>query len=261
MRIALLVPGTTTENVLAVTSAALSAQASLRSSTVVECLPLRSGIEFTGSFYEDLVLEMYTADAGIPAEANGFDAVVIDSVTDAAMQALRARLSIPVIGSAQASYVAALMLGQRFSVVTTWAGWNHAHERSLASYGLRHKCASIQALYPRDELAQARAWQPQEQPDVLADAVDRALADGADVIVLGSSTMRGAAELVATGPTAALGLPVIDPGAVALKLAETVLSMGLSHSKAAYPAPKELLDYQIFSLPTITAQPTTGTSA
>jgi allantoin racemase len=249
MRIALLVPGTTTENLQAVTSAELSAQASLSSQTVVECVPLRTDLEFTGSFYEDLVLEMYLADAGIPAPEHGFDAVVIDSVTDGAMQALRARLSIPVIGSAQASYVTALMLGQRFSVVTTWAGWNHAHERSLASYGLRHKCASIQALYPRDQLAQARAWRPQEQPQVLAGAISRALADGADVIVLGSSTMRGATVLADTGPA---GLPVIDPGAVALKLAETVLSMGLSHSKAAYPAPKELLDYQIFSLPTIT---------
>lgn len=252
MRIALLVPGTTTENLQAVTSAELSAQASLRSQTVVECVPLRTDLEFTGSFYEDLVLEMYLADAGIPTQEHGFDAVVIDSVTDGAMQALRARLSIPVIGSAQASYVAALMLGQRFSVVTTWAGWNQAHERSLASYGLRHKCASIQALYPRDQLAQARAWRPQEQPEVLAAAISRALVDGADVIVLGSSTMRGA--------EAQAGLPVIDPGAVALKLAETVLSMGLSHSKAAYPAPKDLLDYQIFSLPT-TVLPNTSLGA
>ena len=252
MRIALLVPGTTTENVLAVTSAELSAQASLRSTTIVECVPLRTDLDFTGSFYEDLVLEMYLADAGIRTEENGFDAVVIDSVTDAAMQPLRSRLSIPVVGSAQASYVTALMLGQRFSVVTTWAGWNNAHERSLASYGLRHKCASIQALYPRAELEQARAWRPQDQPEVFASAVDRALADGADVIVLGSSTMRGA-----TGP-AALGLPVIDPGSAALKLAETLLSMDLSHSKAAYPAPKDLLDYQIFSLPTIAASPGTA---
>ncbi len=248
MRIALLVPGTTADNVLAVTSSELSAQASLRSQTVVECVPLRTDLDFTGSFYEDLVLEMYLADAGIRTQENGFDAVVIDSVTDGAMQALRARLSIPVIGSAQASYVAALMLGQRFSVVTTWAGWDHAHERSLASYGLRHKCASIQALYPREELERARAWRPQEQPDVLAGAIGRALADGADVIVLGSSTMRGAA-----GQAAVPGLPVIDPGSVALKLAETVLAMDLSHSKVAYPAPKDLLDYQIFSLPTMPA--------
>lgn len=254
MRIALLVPGTTSDNVLTVTSSELSAQASLRSQTVVECVPLRTDIDFTGSFYEDLVLEMYLADAGIRTQENGFDAVVIDSVTDAAMQALRARLSIPVIGSAQASYVAALMLGQRFSVVTTWAGWDHAHERSLASYGLRHKCASVQALYPRSELAQARAWRPDEQPGVLADAIGRALADGADVIVLGSSTMRGAAQ---AGPP---GLPVIDPGLVALKLAETVLTMGLSHSKVAYPSPPDLLDYQIFSLPTMPAATTVGAS-
>ncbi len=71
------------------------------------------------------------------------------------------------------------------------------------------------------------------------------------MIVLGSSTMRGA-----SAGAAASGLPVIDPGSVALKLAETSVSMGLSHSKVAYPAPKDLLDYQIFSLPTITAQPT-----
>ncbi len=171
MRIALLVPGVTSGEVLASTSRELSAQASLGPATTVQCLPLRACLDFTGSFYEDLVLEMYLADAGLRTGDQGFDAVVIDSVTDGAMQALRSRLSIPVIGSAQASYVAALMLGQRFSVVTTWAGWNHAHERSLASYGLRHKCASVQALYPRDELEQARAWRPQDQPDILAAAI------------------------------------------------------------------------------------------
>ena len=37
-----------------------------------------------------------------------------------------------------------------------------------------------------------------------------------------------------------LGLPVVNPVVAALKTAEAVVAMGLSHSKAAYPVPPKL---------------------
>ena len=57
--------------------------------------------------------------------------------------------------------------------------------------------------------------------------------DGADVIVLGSTTMHQSAGWLAKN----LPIPVINPGLVAYKQAELLIQLGLSHSKKAFPNP------------------------
>jgi allantoin racemase len=61
--------------------------------TEVECVPVRNSAT--------LVFDMYIAEAGLRAEEEGYDAVIMDTVSDSGMYALRSRLSIP--GSAPAS--------------------------------------------------------------------------------------------------------------------------------------------------------------
>jgi allantoin racemase len=59
------------------------------------------------------------------------------------------------------------------------------------------------------------------------------------VVILGCAGMVGYAEAV----TRELGLAVIDPSSVALKLTEGMVDAGLKHSKRALyakPRPKEL---------------------
>jgi allantoin racemase len=57
--------------------------------------------------------------------------------------------------------------------------------------------------------------------------------DGADVILLGSTTMHQAHAYL----TERLPVPVINPGPLTYRLAEAALKLGLSHSRAAYPPP------------------------
>ncbi len=64
-------------------------------------------------------------------------------------------------------------------------------------------------------------------------ACERMMDKGADVICLGSTTMHQAAAFLAKE----LPIPVINPGPLTYKLVETMLGLGLSHSKAAFPAP------------------------
>ena len=59
---------------------------------------------------------------------------------------------------------------------------------------------------------------------------------GAEAICLGSTTMHEAHAFLAEE----LPVPVINPGPLTYKLAETVLGMGLSHSRKAYPPPSYL---------------------
>jgi allantoin racemase len=64
------------------------------------------------------------------------------------------------------------------------------------------------------------------------------------VILLGSTTMHQAGEYM----SAHLPAPVVNPGPVAIKMAETIVELGLSHSKVAFPAPETLRDEKWFSL-------------
>jgi allantoin racemase len=59
--------------------------------------------------------------------------------------------------------------------------------------------------------------------------------DGAEVLILGCTGMTGMAEKVSKE----LGVFVVDPLPTAIKFAETLVSLGLSHSKIAYPTPPE----------------------
>jgi len=72
------------------------------------------------------------------------------------------------------------------------------------------------------------------------------LEDGAHILVFGCTGMRGLAQQVEQGlAERGCAVPVIDPSMAALKLAEGLVDMGLSHSKRTYPPPppKEIVGY------------------
>ena len=57
--------------------------------------------------------------------------------------------------------------------------------------------------------------------------------DGAEAICLGSTTMHESHAYLAEN----LPVPVINPGPLTYKLAETLLGLNLTHSRKAYPRP------------------------
>ena len=59
--------------------------------------------------------------------------------------------------------------------------------------------------------------------------------DGVNVLIPGCMSM--AFQGIAEDAQKELGVPVLNPAAVALKLAELYVSLGLSHNKRAYPYP------------------------
>ena len=114
--------------------------------TEVECVPVRNSATLVDCHYEALVFDMYIVEAGLRAEEEGYDAVLMDTVSDSGLAALRSRLSIPVIGPGLVSYAVAIMLGKRFSIITMWDKWRHLYEKNLDTYHLWEKCASIRAV-------------------------------------------------------------------------------------------------------------------
>ena len=213
--------------------------------TKVECVPVRNSATLVDSYYEDLVFDMYIAEAGLRAEEEGYDAVVMDTVSDSGLWALRSRLAIPVIGPGLVSYAVAIMLGKRFSIITMWDKWTHLYEKNFALYDLRNKCASVRAVNIPPDVEALFTGKEREMFERLTEEGRRAIEeDGADVLLLGSTTMHQAGAYMAAN----LPAPVVNPGPVAIAMAEMFVRLGLSHSKVAYPSPSSNIDDRFFSL-------------
>lgn len=213
--------------------------------TEVECVPVRNSATLVDCYYEDLVFDMYITEAGLRAEEEGYDAVVMDTVSDSGLYALRSRLSIPVIGPGLVSYAVAVILGKRFSIITMWDKWNHLYEKNLDTYRLWEKCASIRAVNIPPDVEKLFEGKEEEIFERLTAEALRAIEeDGADVILLGSTTMHQAGDYMSEH----LPAPVINPGPVAIKLTESLVQLGLSHSKVAFPPPSTIIDDRFFSL-------------
>jgi allantoin racemase len=163
----------------------------IRDGYAVEFVAVSWGAALGDSYYDTMLMDMSVFEAGLKAEEEGFDAVCIDTVSDSGLYALRSRLSIPVFGPGQAALHAACMLGHKFSVITMWDEWFHLYKKILTEYKLETRCASLRSIKTRPDLEELLAGKEDVIFQKLEDASRQAIEeDGADVIVLGSTTMH-----------------------------------------------------------------------
>ena len=202
------------------------------------------GAALGDSYYDTMLMDMSVFEAGIKAEEEGYAAVCIDTVSDSGMYALRSRLSIPVIGPGQAAIHAACMLGHKFSFITMWDEWFHLYRKILTEYKMESRCASLRSIKTRPDLEELLAGKEEVIFKKLEEESLKAIEeDGADVIVLGSTTMHQSHGYLKD----VLPVPVINPGQIAYKLCEVFLELGLTHSNTAFPAPEMPNDAGILS--------------
>lgn len=196
-----------------------------------------------GDSYHDMLLMDWTVfQAGIDAEDEGYAGVLIDTVSDSGMRALRSRLAIPVVGPGEASFCTAMMLGKKFTVLTMWPEWFPLYEKTLTEYGFWDRVASLRSIDTRPDVTELLEGKEEIVFGKLKEEATRAMEeDGADVIVLGSTTMHQSAVYL----DSELPIPVLNPGQVAYKHLEMLLGLGLTHSKAAFPAPEVGKDQDI----------------
>ena len=187
------------------------------------------------SSHHDFVLaDTSIFEAGCRAQQEGFAAVCIDTMSDSGLAALRSVLDIPVFGPGKVSMLTALMLGDRFSILTMASRRKPLYKKALDELGMHHKCASVRAIEVSPDNQALLSGKEEEVFPLLEAAAMKAIEiDGADVIILGSTTMHQAhAHLQARLP-----VPVINPGPLSYKIAESMLALGHTHSRTAYPRP------------------------
>ena len=150
------------------------------------------------------------------------DAIIIACFDDTGLTEARRIASCPVIGIGEAAFHAAILLGARFSVVTTLSISIPVIESNLMDYGLAKHCLRVRA----SEVPVLDLERPGSEAEVrISDEIARAIAeDGAQAIVLGCA---GMADLSAR-LTRMHGLPVIDGVAAASGLATMLARLPLS---------------------------------
>lgn len=143
-----------------------------------------------------------------------YDAVIIACFDDTGLSQLKVRSPIPVIGIGEAAFHAAMLLGSRFSTVTTLAVSIPVIEENIASYGF-----GAQSMRVRASDVPVLNIGSQTQHLIAAEARRAIIEDGCDVIVLGCAGMADLADDLSQQ----LGLPVIDGVTVAVALCEALV--------------------------------------
>lgn len=207
-----------------------------------EYRPTKASCAMFDSPHDWLLADMGVYEVGASAQEEGFDAVCVDSMSDSGLGALRSVLDIPVIGPARTSYMLALMLGNSFGIVTYGAPEpgrvaNNAipmlYKKTLKEYGIAQHCASIQGAAIESDWENLLTGKEDKAFPILLAAAERCVEDGADVIMLGSTTLHQAGAHLAEN----LPVPVINPGPLTYKMAELLFGLGLTHSRLSFPAP------------------------
>ena len=153
-----------------------------------------------------------------------FDAVVLAGFGEHGKEGLMELLSVPVVDMTEAAAHVAMLLGSRFSVITTLDRAVPLIEDRLLSFGLDRRCAAVRStglgvLELEDADVAKRAITEQAR---LAVEEERA-----EAIVLGCGGMAGLDRELGE----LLGVPVVEGVAAGAMLAEGLVRLGLTTSK------------------------------
>lgn len=155
-----------------------------------------------------------------------FDAVIINCFLDPGVEALRSLIRKPVLGPCESSMALASLLGKKVSVVTVGGGETMIEEKVVQKgYGdflVSVKSIDVGVLDIDTDLSSTIAK--------LVRKGEEAVEEGAEVIVLGCTGLAGLASPVEEK----LGVPVVDPAAATLKMAEALVKLKLVHSRRRY---------------------------
>jgi len=202
-----------------------------RSDTELTVVCPDKGPETIESAYDEAYAIPPTLELVKKANREGYDAVILACFSDPGLEAAKEISEIPVIGIEESTLHVAAMLGARFSVMTPRKERIAARKEHVYMRGMDHFLASVRSLDL--SVAETDADPERTKKRVLEVAREAAEKDGAEVIILGCAGMAG----YAPGLESKLGVKVLDPSAVALKVAEAMADLGLRHSKLGLFAP------------------------
>jgi len=200
----------------------------------VETDPEKSHLGTIQSAYDAAVDVPETLRCAIEAEKAGYQALIIPCGGDPGVEPLREVVRVPVVPPGMTSQHVCSMLGRRFSILTTGRGTarrTETHERDglLKLISIHPIGVSVpEVRVKRDEAFKAMVREGR-----------RAVSEfGADSITYGCMSMGFL--MIDDKLAQEIGVPVVNPVKTAVKAAEMLIDLGLTHSKSAYPIPPSL---------------------
>ena len=160
------------------------------------------------------------------------DAVIIACFSDPGLEAAREQSDILVLGIQETSVHVASMLGHKYSILTPLAARIASKEQDARRFKAETALASVRALGMT--VAETDADPKRTKARILEVAKRAMEKDGTEVLVLGCAGMVGYAKEVEEQ----LGIIVLDPTTVTLKVCEGLVEAGVHHCKTGlYAAP------------------------
>jgi allantoin racemase len=170
------------------------------------------------------------------AQGDGFHAVIVGCFSDPGLAALRELVTIPIVGPGSAAIHVAAQLGTRITVISPLEGRQGSVAARFRALGVGDLLASVRSV----GMAVLDVARQREAVLERLEAIGKSAVrdDHADVLVLGCMSMGFLG--ITDELTKRLELPVVNPVTAALETAKMIVSMGLSHSKVAYPVPPKM---------------------
>jgi allantoin racemase len=196
-----------------------------RAETEVTVRSPQHGPESIDSVCDEVLAGPGTLELVAKANSEGYDAVLLACFSDPALDAAKEISRIPVVGIEEATLHVAAMLGHKFSILTPLSRRVPIREVHVRLRGLEASYASSHSL---DMAALETETQPEKARLRALELARKAIEEHeAEVIILGCAGLAGYAQDIERD----LDVPVLDPVAVAFKVAEAMAELGLRHSK------------------------------
>jgi allantoin racemase len=177
------------------------------------------------SAYDEALAAPRVVEMVKKANEERYDAVIIACFSDPGLDAAKEASQILVLGIAEVAFHIAALLGHKFCIMTPLKSRVPAKEQHVRRLGMTKLLTSVRALNMKVLETDAK---PDETKSALLEIGKRAIEeDGAEVMILGCAGMAGYSEELANQ----LGIPVLDPTSVSLKVVEAMVDLGITHSK------------------------------
>ncbi len=166
-------------------------------------------------------------------EEEGFNGIFVTDFDMCGVEASREVVDIPVIGGFRASAFTAMMLSQKFSIITILGSTVAMQLEHIKTFGLENNFASIRSINcPVQDLQDA-----DKVSKLVFEACCEAISqDGSQSFILGCTGFIGIAERVSMMLTQELGyfVPITDPNRVAIDFLVLLVRNKLSQSRICY---------------------------
>lgn len=199
----------------------------------------RFGAESVEGNFESYLAAIAVMDRVMSYEGP-YDAVIQAGYGEHGREGLQELLDVPVVDITEAAASLAMLLGHKYSVVTTLDRTVPLIEDRLKLAGVHERCASVRA-------SGMSVLELEESPGraveaIVEQAIEAVIRDKAEVICLGCGGMAGLDQLIRDRA----GVPVVDGVTAAVALAESLVRLGLKTSKVrtyATPRPKKIVGW------------------